>query len=150
MKNQLIIWSSSYLFIFIFCFFTLKRNQLWKITSYRSTNNASTPIYPKRIQVTLPEENRPPPKHLSRLVNKSILLNLNIAFYFLNILASSDVLTWLTTNGHHRKTIEKTWQMVSRCKEMDQEYTEKNITRHFGQTYLLTNQFNPKIFKWYC
>ena len=37
--------------------------------------------------------------------------------------------------------------MVNRCKEMEQEYMGKNSTRHFGQPYLLTDQFNPKIFK---
>ena len=70
-----------------------------------------------------------------------------MAFYFLNILASPDVSTWLTTNGNHQKTIERMGHMVNRCKKIEQEYTVKNSTRHFGQPYLLTNQFNPKIFR---
>ena len=89
--------------------------------SYRSTNTAATPIYSKNNQVTILEESIPPPKHLYRLLDKNISLNLNIAFYFLNILALPDVLKCLTTNGHRRKTIERTWHMVNRCIEMNQE-----------------------------
>ena len=29
--------------------------------------------------------------------------------------------------------------MVNRCKELEQEYTGGNCTRHFGQPYLLSN-----------
>ena len=29
--------------------------------------------------------------------------------------------------------------MVNRCKEMEQEYTGNNCTRHLGQPYLLSN-----------
>ena len=85
-------------------------------------------------------------------MNKNTLLNLNIASYFLDILASPDVPTWSTTGGpinkpikhhgqtiHHRKTVERTWHMVNRCKEMEQDYTGKNCTRHLGQPYLLSN-----------
>ena len=92
------------------------------------------------------------PQHLSKLVNKNKLLNLNIASYFLNILASLDVLTWSTTGGpinkkikhlgltrHHRKTVERTWHMVNKCKEMEQQYIGNNFTRHLGQPYLLSN-----------
>ena len=115
-------WKSAYhLFIILFiCFLLLfiysKDNQTLEYHFYISTNNALTQIYPKNIQVTLSELNRPPPKHLSRLVNKNTLLNLNIAFFY--ILASPDVLTWFTTNGHHLNTIEITLHMVNRCKEM--------------------------------
>ena len=78
-----------------------RENPTLEYHSYISTNNAPTPINPKKIQVTLSEENRPSPKHLSRLVNKNTFLNLNIAFYSIDILASPDVLKWFTTNGHH-------------------------------------------------
>ena len=80
---------------------------------------------------------------MSKLVNKKTVLNLNIASYFPNILASPDVLTWSTTGGninrtikmlsltrHHRKTVEGTWNIVNKCKVMEQEYTGNNITRH--------------------
>ena len=120
--------------------------------SNKSTNNIPTPIYPQKIQVTLSEENRPSPKHLSKLVNKNQILNLNIASYFLNILASLDLSTWSTTGGpinktikhlgltrHHRKTVERTWHMVNKCKEMEQEYTGNNFTRHLNPPYLLSN-----------
>ena len=84
----------------------------------------------------MPEQKRPPTQHLSKLVNKNTLLNLNIASYFLNILASPDALTWYTTGGpinktiknpgltrNHRKILERTWHMVNKYKEMEQEYT---------------------------
>ena len=77
-----------------------------KYHSYVSTNNAPTPIYPKKIQVKLSEENIPPPKHFSKLVNKNTWLNLYIAPYFLNILASSHVSKWFTTGGPITKTIK--------------------------------------------
>ena len=73
-------------------------------------------------------------QHLSKLVNKNTLLNLNIASYFINILASLDESTWLTTDGpikktikylglirQHQKKVERTWHMVNKCKEMEQE-----------------------------
>ena len=92
------------------------------------------------------EEKRPPPKHLSKLVNKNTLFNLNITSYFRIILASPDVSRWFITGGpidktikhlgltrHHQKKIERTWHMVNKCKEMEQEYTvNNNITRHFN------------------
>ena len=101
--------------------------------SNRSTNNVLTPIYPQIIEFKFSEEKRPSPKHLYKLVNKNTLRNLNIASYFLNILAFPDVSTWFTTVGpihktikhlgitiHHQKTVERTWHMVNRCKEMEQ------------------------------
>ena len=85
-------------------------------------------------------------------MNKNTLLDLNIASYFLNILASPDVPTWFTTGGtitktikhlgltkHHRKTVERMWHMLNRCKLMDQEYTGNICTGHLGQPYLLSN-----------
>ena len=61
--------------------------------SYISTKNTPTKIHPKKIKVTLSEENILPSMFLSRLVNKKIWINLNIAFCYLDILASPDVLT---------------------------------------------------------
>ena len=81
-------WESAYhLFIILFIYSNLsflyaKEKPTIEYHFHRSTNNAPTQIYPKNIQVTLSEENRPPPKQLSRLENKNTLLNLNIAFYF--------------------------------------------------------------------
>ena len=106
-------------------------NPMLEDHSNKSTNNVPTPIYTQKIQVTLSEEKRPSPHHLSKLVNKNTILNLNIASYYLNILASPDVLTWSTTGRHisktikhlgltihHQKTVERTWHMVNKCKEM--------------------------------
>ena len=85
-------------------------------------------------------------------MNKNTLLNLNIAFYFPNILSFPDVSTWFTKGGtitkkikhlgltkHNQNTVERTWHMVNRCKEMEQEYTGNNCTRNLGQPYLLSN-----------
>ena len=79
------------------------------------------------------------------------MLNLDTASYFLNILASPDVSTWFITGGtmnkrkhigltkHHQKTVERTWRIVNRCKEIEQEYTGNICTRYLGQPYLLSN-----------
>ena len=71
--------------------------------------------------MTLSEQNRTPPKHLSKFENNNTNPNLKIAYYFLNILAYPGVLTWFTTGGpikktinilgltkHHQKTVEIT------------------------------------------
>ena len=88
---------------------------------YRPINNSTIPIYPKNIQVTLSEQNRPPPKNLSKLVNNNTTMNLNIASYFLSTSAPPDVLTWFATGRtiakaikhlgltkHHRNIVERT------------------------------------------
>ena len=76
-----------------------------------------------------------------------------MASYFRNILASPDVSTWSTTGGskhktikhlgltrHHQNTVEVTWHMVNKCKEMEQQYTGNNIvTRHLNPPYLVSN-----------
>ena len=85
-------------------------------------------------------------------MNKNIWLTLNIDSYFINILASPDVSTWFTTCGpitkaikhpgltkHHQKTVEMTWHMVNRCKEMEQDHTGNNCTKNLVQPYLLSN-----------
>ena len=113
--------------------------------SNKSSPNELTPIYPPK-KLPLLEEKSPSPQHLSKLVNKNTILNLNIAYYFLNILASPDVSTWSTTGGpinktithlgltrHHRKTAERTWHMVDKFKYMEQDYTgNNNVTRHLN------------------
>ena len=76
----------------------IHKTQRWKIT-WRN------PLKMYRIQY-IPKKERTPPQHLSKLVNKNKLLNLNVAFYFLNILASLDVLTWSTTGGPINKPIK--------------------------------------------
>ena len=99
------------------------------------------------------EEKSPTPQHLSKLVNNNKIINLNIASYFLNILAYPDKLTWSTTGGHinktiehlsltinHQKTVERTWHMVNKSKEMKQEYTgNNNLTKHLNPPYLVSN-----------
>ena len=78
--------------------------------------------------MTFLEQKRPQPKHLSKLENSNTNIKLNIASYFLNILASPGVLTWFATGGPRTKTIkylgltkhqqnilERTWHMVNCC-----------------------------------
>ena len=125
----LIICSSSYLSLFVFHFFTLKITQRIKITYIYIHEQCTDSNLSQKIQVTLSEQNRQPPKHFSKLVNNNTTLNLKIASYFLNILASPDVSKWFTTVGpitktikhigrtkHHRKTLERTWNIVNWCK----------------------------------
>ena len=103
---QLIICSSSYLSLFIFHLFTLKITQLSKSTYIDPLTMHRLQIYPKNIQVALSKQNLPPPKIVSKLLNDNTALNLNIASYFLNILASQDVSTWFTTGGPITKTVK--------------------------------------------
>ena len=100
------------------------------------------------------EEKIPTPQHLVKLVNNNKTLNLNIASYFLNVLASPDESTWSTKGGpinktienlglsrHHQKTIERKWHMINKCKKIKKEYTGNNynLTRHFNPSYLVSN-----------
>ena len=98
------------------------------------------PIYPQNIQVSMPEQNRPPLKLFFKRVNNITTLNLNIAFYFLNILDSPYLLTLYTTGGaitktikllgltkHHKMTVERTWIMVNSCLFMGVNYTGKML-----------------------
>ena len=57
--------------LFSYLFLYAKENPAMEDHSYRSTNNVTTPIYPKKIQVKVSEEKRQSPKHWSKLVNKS-------------------------------------------------------------------------------
>ena len=102
------------------------------------------------------EQNRPPPKHLSMLVNNNTTLNLNIASYFLNILASPDESTWNTTGGtitipinclglttHHRRTVEIMWLIVYICKDMELQYTGKILKSTLvNLTFLILDELN--------
>ena len=45
----------------------------------------------------------------------------------------------IVLSRHHRKTVETTWHMVNKCKEMYQEYTGNNDTRNLNPPYLLSN-----------
>ena len=154
------------LFILFICFPIIflcnAENPTLEDHSNRSTNNVSTPIYPQKIQVPLSEK-KLLPKHLSKLVSKNTLLNLNITSSFLNILASPDVSTWFTTGGpinktikylgltrHHQKTLYRNLHMVHMCKEMEQESTRNNCTRHLGQPYLLSNWDEISILHCIC
>ena len=126
--------SFSFLFFVLFISFHIiflyaTENPTLEDHSNKPTNNVPTPIYPQKYKYHFHKKKRPSPQHLSKLVNKNTLLNLNIASYFLNILASPDVSTWPTTGVpinktiknlgltiHHRKKVERMWHMVNKCK----------------------------------
>ena len=71
----------------------------------------------------------------------------------INVSASPDESTWSTKGGpinktiehlgltrHHQNTVERTWHMVNKCKQMKQEYTvNNNLTRHLNPSYLVSN-----------
>ena len=109
--------------------------------------------YIPKKKLPLSEGKKTSPHHFSKLVNKNIILNLNIASYFFNILASPDVSTRSTTGGHinktikhlgltihHQNTVERARHMVNKCKEMEQEYTgNNNVTRNLNPPYILSN-----------
>ena len=97
------------LFILFFSFRILflyaTENPTLEDHSNKSSTNQPTSIYPKK-KLPLLEEKSTSPQHFSKLVNKNTILNLNIASYFLNILASPDESTWSTKGGNINKTIE--------------------------------------------
>ena len=114
-------------FSFRIFFLYATENPTLEYHSNKSSTNQPTSIYPKKL--SLLEEKSPSPQRFSKLVNKNTILNLNIASYFLNTLASPDESTWSTTGGpidktikhlgltrHHQNTLERTWHMVNKCK----------------------------------
>ena len=125
------IWAYRLLFVLFIYFHILflyaTENPTLVYHSNKSSPKELTPIYPQK-QLPLLEEKIPTPQHLSKLVNNNTILNLNIASYFLNILASPNVSTWSTTGGpinktiehlgltrHHRNKVERTCHMVNKC-----------------------------------
>ena len=40
---------------------------------------------------------------------------------------------------HHQDTVERTRHRVNKCKELEQQYTGNNCTRHLDPPYLLSN-----------
>ena len=86
------------LLLFVFHFFTPNITQRRKITHIYPLKT-SIPTYPKNIEVSLSERNRPTLKHLSKLVNNNTTLNMHIACYFINILGSLNESIWNTTGG---------------------------------------------------
>ena len=88
-------------------------------------------------------------------MNNNTTFNLNIASYFLNILASPYVLKWNTIVGPitktinhpgltkiHQRKVEIMWLLVYRCKYMGVQYKGNNITKHFGKTTFKNNWMN--------
>ena len=104
--NTSLLFIHHLIYIFRLLFLYTKHEPMLKDHLYGPINNAPNSIYPKKVQVTLSEENRAPPKQLSKLVNKNITLNLNIASHFLNILGYPDVSTWFTKGGPVTRTIK--------------------------------------------
>ena len=72
--------------------------------SNKTSPNELTPMYPPK-KLPLLEEKSPAPQHFYKIVNNNKTINLNIASYFLNVLASPDESTWSTKGGTINKTI---------------------------------------------
>ena len=135
----------------ILFFLTLQRTQCWKNTRINHLPIIRLQYIPK--QTSFVRRKKTSPQHLSKLVIKNTIINLNIASYFLNILASTYVSTQSTTGGpinktiknigltrHHWQKVERTWNIFNKCKEMEQEYTGNiNVTRNLNPPYLLSN-----------
>ena len=100
----LLMINLSFIQIFHLSFCYTKENPTLEDHSYRSINNAPISIYPKEIQVTLSEQNRPQPKHLFKIVKNNKTLKLNITSYFLNILDSPYVSARFATGVTITKT----------------------------------------------
>ena len=127
LQYELIVCYSSYFSPFISSFFTLQITQRWKIT--RINHLPINRLKYIRKKTSIVRRKITSPQHFSKLVNKNTILNLNIASYFINILASPDESKWSTTGGPINKTIkhlgitrhywhkvERTWHMVNKCK----------------------------------
>ena len=54
--------------------------------------------------------------------------------------AKNKTIKHLGLTGHHQNKVERTWHIVNKCKEMEQEYTgNNNVTRNFNPPRLLSN-----------
>ena len=88
-----------------------------------------------------------PTDHRSLEKQKSI--NINIAYYFIDTLASPHASFWHRIGGtikqiiyhfpinHNRwRSMEHTWKTLIRCIEKGVKYTGKNVTKNHGRPYL--------------
>ena len=77
-------------------------------------------------------------------------LNINIASYFIETLASPHENTWnrrggpitqtinhFSLNHNHRRSVEHTWKTLISCIEKGVKYTVKNVTKKHCRPYLL-------------
>ena len=73
-------------------------------------------------------------------------LNLNIASYFINTLASPHANTWhhrggpitqtidhFCLNPNHQRSVEHTWKTLISCIEQGVKYTGRNVTKNHGR-----------------
>ena len=94
----------------------------------------------------------PPPTDRSSLfyLEKQKSLNINIAYYFLETLASLHKSTWhhrgvtitqtinnLSLYHNHRRSVEHTWKTLISCIEKGVKYTGKHVTKRSGRPYFL-------------
>ena len=96
LQYKLIVCYSSYFSLFISSFFTLQRTERWKITRINHLPIKRLQVIPKKTSIV--KRKIQSPQYLSKLVNKKTILNLNIASYFLNILAPPRCIDMV----HHR------------------------------------------------
>ena len=85
-------------------------------------------------------------------------LNLNIASYFINTLASSLANTWQHRGGtithkidhffrdpNHRRSVEHIWKTLISCIELGVKYTGRNVTKNHGRPYLLYSSYEINL-----
>ena len=81
-------------------------------------------------------------------------LNLDIASYFINTLASPHSNTWhhrgaqitqtidpFGLNPNHWRSVKHTWKTVISCIEQGIQYTGRNLTKKHGRPYLLSSSY---------
>ena len=85
-------------------------------------------------------------------MEKQKSLNINIAYYFIDTLASQYASTWhriggpttqiidhFSFNPNRRRSVEHTWKTLIGCIEKGVKYTGKNVTKNHGRPYLLSS-----------
>ena len=85
-------------------------------------------------------------------------LNLNIASYFINTIASPHANTWhhicgpitqtidlFCLNPNHRRSVEHTWKNIDQFYRAGVKYTGRNVTKKYGRTYLLSSSYEINL-----
>ena len=101
-----------------------------------------------------PAEPHPTERRYHFSLEKQKSFNINIAFYFLETLASPNKKTWhhrggpitqtinhFSLNPNHLWSVEHTWTTMISSLENGVKYTGKNATKKHGRPYLLSSSF---------
>ena len=101
-----------------------------------------------------PAEPHPTDQSSPLSLAKQKSLNINIASYFIETLASPHENTWhhrggpitqtienFSLNHNHRRSVEHTWKTMISCIEQGVKYTGRNVTKKYGRPYLISSSF---------